>query len=111
MARKKRRGRIRRAASERQRAHQLTLDAPTWRNLSQLARLYRTSRSAVVRRLIASRSEEHTSELQSPCNLVCRLLLEKKKYTHNDKTTVPDLLTTADRAPTVRYCTDDIGAA
>src|SRR2546426_8909012 len=27
---------------------------------------------------IATRSEEHTSELQSPCNLVCRLLLEKK---------------------------------
>src|SRR2546426_4062244 len=27
----------------------------------------------------ARRSEEHTSELQSPCNLVCRLLLEKKK--------------------------------
>src|SRR5256885_8256374 len=30
---------------------------------------------------IAHRSEEHTSELQSPCNLVCRLLLEKKNYT------------------------------
>src|SRR5205807_3115052 len=29
--------------------------------------------------LDGSRSEEHTSELQSPCNLVCRLLLEKKK--------------------------------
>src|SRR5256885_13264931 len=29
------------------------------------------------------RSEEHTSELQSPCNLVCRLLLEKKKKTHD----------------------------
>src|SRR5256885_8387973 len=29
------------------------------------------------------RSEEHTSELQSPCNLVCRLLLEKKKKTTN----------------------------
>src|SRR5256885_11948555 len=29
-----------------------------------------------------SRSEEHTSELQSPCNLVCRLLLEKKKALH-----------------------------
>src|SRR5256885_14044132 len=29
----------------------------------------------------AARSEEHTSELQSPCNLVCRLLLEKKKTT------------------------------
>src|SRR5256885_10340918 len=30
---------------------------------------------------IGKRSEEHTSELQSPCNLVCRLLLEKKKIT------------------------------
>src|SRR5688500_19175311 len=30
-----------------------------------------------------ARSEEHTSELQSPCNLVCRLLLEKKKTTIN----------------------------
>src|SRR2546426_7960790 len=29
--------------------------------------------------LVEWRSEEHTSELQSPCNLVCRLLLEKKK--------------------------------
>src|SRR3989454_4059518 len=29
--------------------------------------------------LLQQRSEEHTSELQSPCNLVCRLLLEKKK--------------------------------
>src|SRR5688500_19973302 len=28
---------------------------------------------------VPDRSEEHTSELQSPCNLVCRLLLEKKK--------------------------------
>src|SRR2546426_2547891 len=31
--------------------------------------------------LVYTRSEEHTSELQSPCNLVCRLLLEKKKTT------------------------------
>src|SRR2546426_1779891 len=30
------------------------------------------------------RSEEHTSELQSPCNLVCRLLLEKKKKHSNN---------------------------
>src|SRR5256885_11718031 len=30
-----------------------------------------------------ARSEEHTSELQSPCNLVCRLLLEKKKQLLN----------------------------
>src|SRR5688500_19503829 len=32
------------------------------------------------REQLGVRSEEHTSELQSPCNLVCRLLLEKKKY-------------------------------
>src|SRR5256885_12995617 len=32
------------------------------------------------------RSEEHTSELQSPCNLVCRLLLEKKKITYSQRT-------------------------
>src|SRR5256885_3600855 len=37
-----------------------------------------SSRVSVIR-LRALRSEEHTSELQSPCNLVCRLLLEKKK--------------------------------
>src|SRR4051794_41758947 len=36
----------------------------------------------------SSRSEEHTSELQSPVHLVCRLLLEKKKKNH----TVEDLL-------------------
>src|SRR5256885_7253718 len=33
------------------------------------------------------RSEEHTSELQSPCNLVCRLLLEKKKSLPTSKST------------------------
>src|ERR1039457_7491798 len=32
-----------------------------------------------AQRFTWNRSEEHTSELQSPCNLVCRLLLEKKK--------------------------------
>src|SRR5256885_11878788 len=31
-----------------------------------------------------ARSEEHTSELQSPCNLVCRLLLAKKKRLHTE---------------------------
>src|SRR5256885_12121409 len=34
---------------------------------------------SVAGSLAPGRSEEHTSELQSPCNLVCRLLLEKKK--------------------------------
>src|ERR1022692_2689166 len=40
-----------------------------------------TSRNSPAPRDI--RSEEHTSELQSPCNLVCRLLLEKKKKKQN----------------------------
>src|SRR5207244_4667121 len=35
--------------------------------------------------LVGTRSEEHTSELQSPDHLVCRLLLEKKKTQKNDK--------------------------
>src|SRR5256885_12331791 len=34
-----------------------------------------------------NRSEEHTSELQSPCNLVCRLLLEKKKKRQHEHST------------------------
>src|SRR5256885_9050028 len=38
-------------------------------------------RFAEAQLLIADRSEEHTSELQSPCNLVCRLLLVKKTQT------------------------------
>src|SRR5256885_7380162 len=44
--------------------------------------------SRCVRRIVIViiRSEEHTSELQSPCNLVCRLLLEKKKI---DKLSMP----------------------
>src|SRR2546426_7899020 len=37
------------------------------------------SLSALPATKASNRSEEHTSELQSPCNLVCRLLLEKKK--------------------------------
>src|SRR3989454_5107334 len=36
-------------------------------------------RAAPALKVAPSRSEEHTSELQSPCNIVCRLLLEKKK--------------------------------
>src|SRR5256885_12454886 len=35
---------------------------------------------------VDKRSEEHTSELQSPCNLVCRLLLEKKKKMKRNNT-------------------------
>src|SRR2546427_9194673 len=42
---------------------------------------------------LKSRSEEHTSELQSQSNLVCRLLLEKKKKT-NKKTSTDSIVTT-----------------
>src|SRR5256885_10756068 len=38
--------------------------------------------------LVHHRSEEHTSELQSPCNLVCRLLLEKKNNRYEQRRTV-----------------------
>src|SRR2546426_2571143 len=48
--------------------------------------------------LVSPRSEEHTSELQSPCNLVCRLLLEKKK---NDDP-APDRKATPHHHPTSR---------
>src|SRR5256885_2641355 len=46
----------------------------------QLAALPSTAALPELQR--QARSEEHTSELQSPCNLVCRLLLEKKKTNH-----------------------------
>src|SRR5256885_6152804 len=48
------------------------------------------TRSAIARPLSpSSRSEEHTSELQSPCNLVCRLLLEKKKPSYSPLSIMP----------------------
>src|SRR2546426_3978174 len=47
---------------------------------AQLMREIRVIAEVIGRRVAEpARSEEHTSELQSPCNLVCRLLLEKKK--------------------------------
>src|SRR5256885_4923333 len=47
----------------------------------ELARSVSPDDEAAARQFFETRSEEHTSELQSPCNLVCRLLLEKKKIT------------------------------
>src|SRR5256885_6474824 len=49
---------------------------------SGLVPALRAARLPIVQAL---RSEEHTSELQSPCNLVCRLLLEKKKKNHRSR--------------------------
>src|SRR6202161_4276189 len=50
-----------------------------FRSRLQLVRAAGPNRRASQVRLLLPRSEEHTSELQSPLNLVCRLLLEKKK--------------------------------
>src|SRR2546427_7046632 len=56
--------------------------APSPTSVWDVARSTATRASAVKR---ASRSEEHTSELQSQSNLVCRLLLEKKKRTNQQQ--------------------------
>src|SRR2546426_2797158 len=60
---------------------------------------HRVARDVAVRVVhsLEVRSEEHTSELQSPCNLVCRLLLEKKKKKYYD---VIWLISIADRGKT-----------
>src|SRR2546426_7702134 len=51
---------------------------PTWFPFTM--QVYVNGHDWLARRM--NRSEEHTSELQSPCNLVCRLLLEKKNITN-----------------------------
>src|SRR5256885_7500230 len=50
------------------------------------------------------RSEEHTSELQSPCNLVCRLLLEKKKKQQNDASLAQPLVLDSASLECVTLC-------
>src|SRR3989454_225561 len=52
------------------------------------------------------RSEEHTSELQSPCNLVCRLLLEKKK---KKKSHLTALIISRNKMRRKRSCVRDVG--
>src|SRR2546426_4817125 len=57
------------------------------RSSERTMRRISSSTSPILRRRTSApstRSEEHTSELQSPCNLVCRLLLEKKKKKKNN---------------------------
>ena len=54
---------------------------PVFKNLVESAIwLYMISSASHKDKTARYRSEEHTSELQSPCNLVCSLLLEKTKY-------------------------------
>src|SRR5436189_3779331 len=56
------------------------IDSRTWRSLPPVTGVLH--RPWVPSTPVTGRSEEHTSELQSPMYLVCRLLLEKKKNTH-----------------------------
>src|SRR5256885_11716040 len=67
-------------------------------DLRNFALSYRENRTLfrLSSTLLTGRSEEHTSELQSPCNLVCRLLLEKKKKTR--RTPSPRTYTTPSTA-------------
>src|SRR5688500_19377803 len=48
--------------------------------LDEIGEMVPGLQAKLLRFLEEKRSEEHTSELQSPCKLVCRLLLEKKKH-------------------------------
>src|SRR2546426_4543814 len=101
-------------------ARRASASGPSWKSFSSLVtRLVATQRNAIgnssndaipeygsvslsIIRLIwcpalspaGSRSEEHTSELQSPCNLVCRLLLEKKKKKNKTKVTPQNAVST-----------------
>src|SRR5256885_11904065 len=61
-----------------------------WRRKKEArsAPLRSVSNSSAGLKRMKRRSEEHTSELQSPCNLVCRLLLEKKNKSTNDNYTL-----------------------
>src|SRR6266436_5945123 len=62
--------------------------AVRWSTVSAVAKLLRCSDWERTSSLLASRSEEHTSELQSRLHLVCRLLLEKKKTVVDDGSTL-----------------------
>src|SRR5260370_7334078 len=60
---------------------------PIWRRRRRETQLSCPGSDAARSDASQNRSEEHTSELQSHLNLVCRLLLEKKKNTHTHRTT------------------------
>src|SRR2546426_8403034 len=59
-----------------------TFTVPRYSRCSAVSSVSRARSVMPITAFKGVRSEEHTSELQSPCNLVCRLLLEKKKKKH-----------------------------
>src|SRR5260370_25349894 len=70
----------------RDRAQALREELPGSHHTLQLSLQDEASHATAAQWLQQHRSEEHTSELQSHLNLVCRLLLEKKKNLHNNHT-------------------------
>src|SRR5256885_13161558 len=70
-----------RARARRSRATEASVVQPALERAQVQREAHRAGHHGHLR--AARRSEEHTSELQSPCNLVCRLLLEKKKKNHS----------------------------
>src|SRR5258708_14742478 len=62
--------------------------------------LLQRAAALLQRGVVLARSEEHTSELQSPDHLVCRLLLEKKKKKNLNTSHMPPCSATCDRATT-----------
>src|SRR5256885_12010768 len=77
------------------------LDSHMWKNETKSLSLIYTKIKSKWSKDLNLRSEEHTSELQSPCNLVCRLLLEKKK---NISTNAIESITIKRRACRRQYC-------
>src|SRR5437016_7658399 len=63
-------------------------------------RILRCHRKKCANIEVNMRSEEHTSELQSLTNLVCRLLLEKKKQKHRPALHSPDIRSSSRKTPT-----------
>src|SRR2546426_852822 len=70
---------VRRTRADREKIHSASLTARVRFLGERASPKYWTIALRKQTSLEVARSEEHTSELQSPCNLVCRLLLEKKK--------------------------------
>src|SRR3982751_3475434 len=61
------------------------IENENWNWFELIALLYAPRKAPAAPPNAAPRSEEHTSELQSPCNLVCRLLLDKKRQLGYDE--------------------------
>src|SRR5438876_5750437 len=86
----------------------LPISSRSTRSCARCARRTDACTLCMKRGRAGSRSEEHTSELQSPVHLVCRLLLEKKKKINNNSSTYDSYcknVTSRLRIPTLSFNT------